>query len=310
MAREVRMAPGCGAYPAGSNTDGADGPAPGKGVTDMLRKLGFTLVELLVVMAIISILAAIAVPNITAYIARARMTRAQTEIGGIETSLIKMLADSGRNSLNQLFNAQGVADILATSGDSMFEAQQIYTSTLYALLREGRIALSDSDPETLMPYSSVLDVSAVSKLGTSYMDVKFDPWGKMYQIFPGPWNINNGPVIFRTYQRDQSEDSLPGSQKRDTDVQLAGRLFTAPVENLDTGETLDVGYAAARDQVAFIYSSGQNMVTGQMIYIPFWWNVPNLNVKALYDANQEEQYFGGGDDVNNWDKGASWERFY
>lgn len=276
----------------------------------MLRKLGFTLVELLVVMAIISILAAIAVPNIMNYISRARATRALSEISGIETSLIKMLSDSGRNSLNQLFNAQAVADILGMSPDPMFEAQQIYTNTLYALLREGRIALSDVDPNVVLSdgsslaYGRVLDVSAVSKLGTSYMDVTLDPWKRMYQIFPGPWNQNNGPVIFRTYLREESESNLPGQKKHGNDG------YQVDIIDVETEEPLTVGFPAARDQVAFIYSTGENMVAGQMIYIPFWWGVPNPNVKALYDANQGEQYFGGGDDVNNWDKGASWERFY
>ncbi len=50
------------------------------------RKQGFTLVEVLVVLVIISILAAIAVPLYTDYVKGARAAEAQTAIGAIWTS--------------------------------------------------------------------------------------------------------------------------------------------------------------------------------------------------------------------------------
>lgn len=55
---------------------------------------GFTLVELLVVMAIIAILASIVVPNVINYLKRAKATRARADIAGIESGLVKMLTDS------------------------------------------------------------------------------------------------------------------------------------------------------------------------------------------------------------------------
>ncbi|HRI89097.1 MAG TPA: prepilin-type N-terminal cleavage/methylation domain-containing protein, partial [Candidatus Hydrogenedentes bacterium] len=62
----------------------------------MKSKLGFTLVELLVVIAIIAILAGIVIPNVPKYINKARATRAQAEIKGIDLALTKMLTDVGR----------------------------------------------------------------------------------------------------------------------------------------------------------------------------------------------------------------------
>ncbi len=294
----------------------------------MLRKKGFTLVELLVVMAIIAILAAIAVPNISNYIARARMTRAQAEISGIETSLVKMLADSGRSSLSQLFRpgpgftepegTPGMGRILelAAQGglDPMAVAQDVYTSAVYALLREGRIALTDADPQLLikyppnifsyqengdnydgsngLKYGTILDRAAIAKLGTSYMDVRLDPWGNIYQIFAGPWNRKNNPILYRTYLRDAKEEALPGQKKNRSDG--AEFAFVDP----ETDEQLTIGYSAGTDMVAYIFSFGQNMASGQMIY------------GGGYADGQDAKYTGGGDDINNWDKGSSWERFY
>ncbi len=56
----------------------------------MIAKLqgqkGFTLIELMIVVAIIGILAAIAIPNFLAYQARAKQSEAKTNLGGIYTS--------------------------------------------------------------------------------------------------------------------------------------------------------------------------------------------------------------------------------
>jgi len=58
----------------------------------MVQKLkgqkGFTLIELMIVVAIIGILAAIAIPNFLAYQARAKQSEAKTNLGGIYTSEI------------------------------------------------------------------------------------------------------------------------------------------------------------------------------------------------------------------------------
>jgi len=57
---------------------------------------GFTLIELMIVVAIIGILAAIAIPNFLQYQAKSRQAEARTNLGGIYVAETSYMADNGR----------------------------------------------------------------------------------------------------------------------------------------------------------------------------------------------------------------------
>jgi type IV pilus assembly protein PilA len=57
---------------------------------------GFTLIELMIVVAIIGILAAVAIPAYQDYIARAQVTEAVNLMGGVKTPMAEFFADKGR----------------------------------------------------------------------------------------------------------------------------------------------------------------------------------------------------------------------
>jgi len=57
---------------------------------------GFTLIELMIVVAIIGILAAIAIPNFLQYQSRARQSEARTNLGGAFVSETAYLGETGR----------------------------------------------------------------------------------------------------------------------------------------------------------------------------------------------------------------------
>ena len=60
---------------------------------------GFTLIELMIVVAIIGILAAIAIPNFMTYQAKARQSEAKVGLGGIFTTATSYFAENGTYSV-------------------------------------------------------------------------------------------------------------------------------------------------------------------------------------------------------------------
>ncbi|MHB0774320.1 pilin [Halomonas sp. WWR20] len=59
------------------------------------RQSGFTLIELMIVVAIIGILAAIAIPQYQNYVARSQVTEAINLMGGIKTGVEEYVAQTG-----------------------------------------------------------------------------------------------------------------------------------------------------------------------------------------------------------------------
>ena len=75
----------------------------------MQKQQGFTLIELMIVVAIIGILAAIAIPQYQNYVARSQMSEAFTLTGGLKTDVVSHYAETGScptNSSGQ-FGAPG-----------------------------------------------------------------------------------------------------------------------------------------------------------------------------------------------------------
>ncbi|MFP6615488.1 MAG: prepilin-type N-terminal cleavage/methylation domain-containing protein, partial [Candidatus Hydrogenedentota bacterium] len=76
------------------------------------RNRGFTLVELLVVIAIIGILASIVIPNVAENIRKGQITKAVSEVRGIDTAITSMLSDVQRSNFRNWFVKGSDPDIL------------------------------------------------------------------------------------------------------------------------------------------------------------------------------------------------------
>ncbi len=76
---------------------------------------GFTLVELLVVMAIVAILAAIAIPSYSAYVQRSRIIEATSSLADFRVRMEQFFLDNRRYTAGA---ACGIADPTSTGSES------------------------------------------------------------------------------------------------------------------------------------------------------------------------------------------------
>jgi len=97
---------------------------------------GFTLIELMIVVAIIGILAAVAIPAYQDYIARAQVTEAINLMGGVKTPVAEFFADRGTwpttTEFGQLVTTTSgkyVATVLPTTLASGFQVTATFNAT-------------------------------------------------------------------------------------------------------------------------------------------------------------------------------------
>ena len=128
----------------------------GKSTKNALQK-GFTLVELMVVVAIVGILSAIALPNFLSQAAKAQATEAKTLIASSLKEAMVASTESGASGLNLWTEGQCLSsqahNITCTHSTDEAVVSAVGTDDANAELRgktiEGRIALSADNRETM-----------------------------------------------------------------------------------------------------------------------------------------------------------------
>ena len=201
-----------------------------------------------------------------------------------------IMSDAGCG-LNCLFVPDAVtarrADLIQRGGLNEFEASvRIYSTVMPALLERGKNAASVL---TAPDVEGVLDREVVARLGSSYMELREDPWGQPYQFFFGPWPKEWGPPVFRVYgdpEKNHVADSLTVTRADGTRV----------------------GFPADATLPIYVWSLGANGVSDQARFDPSgaYAGAP----RDHYRADAADNELGGGDDINTWDSETSWEQFY
>jgi type II secretory pathway pseudopilin PulG len=246
-----------------------------------------------VVIAIITILASIVAPKVAGYIERGKMAKAVSEIRNADLALTKMLADVERKHFGPMLKISPDPRYMSYAA-----AVQLYTDAFYELLRRGKDSVDDfngnvnpitvTDPKDGVIYTATLDGKLVKKLGTTYMDINLDPWGKAYQFYAGPLKLKldqDHQDQYPPFRSFRGEGYMYGTQEKiDLDAELRGN----PTADFQPGFPCPV------DLPVYIFSWGGN-------------STPNQPWLAAEDVDLG---IGGGDDINNWDTQSGWSGSY
>lgn len=116
----------------------------------MNAQKGFTLIELMIVIAIVGILAAIAIPAYSDYTARARVTEAVTTASSMKATVSENIISAGGTSINTATACNGVSTLTGTAASPATKNVEKSTCTGGVILVTTSAA-AKSVPLTLTP---------------------------------------------------------------------------------------------------------------------------------------------------------------
>jgi general secretion pathway protein G len=124
------------------------------------RKTGFTLIELVIVIAVIAILAALLVPTIIGQVERARTSRAESDVGELARAIARMRTDTSVSITGCVDNLNNLTALTGTAANTACTPTGAFSGSLVACA-----AAKPGYPCWGGPYTGTLPT---------------DPWGTSY----------------------------------------------------------------------------------------------------------------------------------
>jgi type IV pilus assembly protein PilA len=128
---------------------------------------GFTLIELMIVVAIIGILAAIAIPAYQDYTIRSQVSEGLTLAGAAKAAVAESFSQTGVAPLNRV--VAGMSNVATDTSGKFVNAVEVTNGTIiitYGKEANSKITAAGSNNLTLVPYQTV-DSSVAWRCGTA-----------------------------------------------------------------------------------------------------------------------------------------------
>lgn len=173
---------------------------------------GFTLIEIIVILAVISILVAILTPTVLKYIDEARDDRAKEDVKSIAAMLNDLIKDTGQYPGNKLDSGN---TFLCGPGNVGLSGQTWGTSVTCEDLANHLVTNSPGSSATSDDYPS--GSGRFRWKGPYITNLSEDPWGNAYQVNASTlvggntsvtWVISAGPDA--SFQTSTSSTTLSG----------------------------------------------------------------------------------------------------